>query len=115
MGTNRTQLTSLRMVEPADVAGTWYVMSSRGHCALTLTTTRVEAANAYALVGAGCLSDLLPSPVAGWRPAPDGIELAGADRRTLVLFADQGDGTGHATLADGTAILSRSQGSPGKE
>jgi hypothetical protein len=103
------------MAEPAEVAGSWNVTVSGRQCALTLTTTRVEAANAYALDGAACLSDLLPSPVAGWRPAPDGIELAGDDRRTLVLFADQGDGTGRATLAGDVVTLRRSGGSAGKK
>lgn len=115
MGTNRTQSTSLRMVEPAEVAGRWDVTLPGRHCVLTLTTNRVEDANAYALDGAACLADLLPLPVAGWRPAPDGLELAGADRRTLVLFADQGDGTGRATLAGGTATLCRATGAPGKQ
>ncbi len=114
MQTSRTPSISLRMAEPADVAGAWDVTLPGQHCVLTLTTTRIEEANAYALDGAACLSELLPSPIAGWRPAPDGLELAGADRRTLVLFADQGDGTGRATLTVGTATLRRSTDVPGK-
>lgn len=110
MGLERgTSRVSLRMAEPTEMAGTWEVSSGRTTCRLQFGSDRVEAANAYAVAGAACLGAIIASPVIGWRPAPDGIELAGSDRSTLAMFADQGDGTGVATLPTGTATLRRAR------
>lgn len=110
MGLNRaTPITSLRMPEPAEMVGMWEVTSGGTTCRLRFGSDRVEAANAYAVAGAACLSAIIASPVVGWRPVPDGIELAGSDRSTLAMFADQGDGTGVATLPAGTATLRRAK------
>ncbi len=100
---------SLRMAEPAELEGAWTVaVTGEASCRIDLRSTRVEAAYAYALGDeSGCLAALAGAPVAGWRPAPDGIEIAAADRRTLLMFADQGDGTALAATARGAARLAR--------
>ncbi|WP_176473015.1 AprI/Inh family metalloprotease inhibitor [Sphingomonas lenta] len=84
---------SLRLAEPPELAGEWRITGgTAGPCSVRLEVARVEAANAHALTDAGgCLEGLVGRPVAGWRPAPDGIELAGPDRLAVVLFAWTGD------------------------
>ncbi|MGN7161262.1 AprI/Inh family metalloprotease inhibitor [Sphingomonas sp. SAFR-052] len=97
---------SLRMEEPESLAGRWLVATAKGECAVVFTTRRVESANAWALEDAGnCFAGLVPGAV-GWRPVPDGIALASADRRTAALFARGADGW-TATLASGAATLRR--------
>ncbi|WP_294260489.1 AprI/Inh family metalloprotease inhibitor [uncultured Sphingomonas sp.] len=100
---------NLRMAEPAELKGAWTVaVPGSASCTIDLRTTRVEAANAYSLGDeSGCLAALAAAPIAGWRPAPDGIEIAGKDRRTLLMFADQGDGTAIAATPRGEARLAR--------
>lgn len=111
METSRATRASLRMAEPAEVAGRWNVSVRGRQCSVRLGTERVESANAYAIgEGSACLRDMLSKDVAGWRPAPDGIELAGPDRLTIVLFADQGDGSGMATMDGQPATLIRAAG-----
>lgn len=111
MKTSRATATSLRMAEPTEVAGSWNVSVPGRRCAVRFSTERVESANGYAIEsGDACLGELVGKPVAGWRPAPDGIELVAGDRLTLVLFTDQGDGTGRATIAGVPATLERAAG-----
>ncbi|MBB4152807.1 hypothetical protein GGQ80_000695 [Sphingomonas jinjuensis] len=111
METSRATVRSLRMAEPAEVAGRWNVSVRGRQCTVRLGTGRVEDANAYGIdEGAACLGDMLGKAVAGWRPAPDGIELAGLDRLTIVLFADQGDGSGRADVDGQPATLARAAG-----
>ena len=111
METSRSTASSLRMAEPAEVAGRWNVSVRGRQCSVRLGTGRVEGANGYAIdEGAACLRDMLGKAVAGWRPAPDGIELAGPDRLTVVLFADQGDGSGRAEIEGQSATLTRAAG-----
>ena len=80
--------------EAADFAGRWRVEGDGAPCAVTLAASRVESANAHALMdGGGCLSRLLGGPVAGWRPATDGIDIAGPDRLSVGFFSFAGDGS----------------------
>jgi len=104
METNRV---SLRMAEPADVAGAWEVVIGTRTCPMTLRTERVETANAYVLNGGACLDGAVPATAVAWRPAPEGIELVGADRLTLVLFTDDGRGGGTAVVGTAPATLRR--------
>lgn len=111
METNRATGRSLRMAEPNEIAGRWTVSVRGQQCSIVLRHERVDSANAYRIgEGADCLGGLVSGPVAGWRPAPDGLELVGPDRLTLVLFADQGDGTGRAVMAGEPATLVRAAG-----
>lgn len=97
---------SLRLDEPATLAGRWVIATERGDCAVVFATTRIESANAWALEDStGCLNGLAPGAV-GWRPTPDGIALASADRRTVVLFAKGADGWS-GTLSGAAATLRR--------
>lgn len=97
---------SLKLEEPAGLAGRWVIATETGDCAVVFTTTRIESANAWAVedVG-GCLRGLAPGTI-GWRPTPDGIALVAANRLTVVLFARTADGW-TATLAVGAATLRR--------
>lgn len=106
METSRATPQSLRMAEPAELAGAWEIVVGDRRCRVRLEPERVESANAYALSGGDCVAGLTAVAI-GWRPAPDGIELVGADRLTLAMFADQGDGSGVARLPGGTATLRR--------
>lgn len=84
--------------EAVDFAGEWRVAGGGPPCRVQLAAGRVESANAHALTDAsGCLARLLGGPVAGWRPATDGIDVAGPDRLSVGFFSFQGDGS--ATLA----------------
>ncbi len=95
---------SLRLEEPAALVGRWIVATQRGDCAVDFTARRIDSANAWAVEDAtGCLTALAPG-VVGWRPTPDGIALASADRRTVVLFATGADGWS-ATLSGDPATL----------
>ena len=98
---------SLRLAEPAELAGEWRVTGEgRVPCAIRFETARVEAANAHRLVDpTGCLAMLVGGAVAGWRPVPDGIELAGPDRLTVLLFSFAGDGSASGSAPDGRGTL----------
>lgn len=97
---------SLRMEEPETLAGRWLIATAQGDCAVVFTSRRIDSANGWAVEDAsGCLAGLVPG-VVGWRPVPDGIALASADRRTAVLFARGADGW-TATLPGGAATLRR--------
>lgn len=98
---------SLRMREASEVAGRWLVQAAGRSCGITLTAQRIEDANAWRLDDpAGCLAAIVPGAV-GWRPAPEGIEFAGADRLTLLVFTATGEEpVGRATLrSGGEAVL----------
>jgi hypothetical protein len=100
---------SLRLAEPVELAGEWRVAApGRAPCAVRFDVTRVETANAHALGDpSGCLAALVGRPLAGWRPVPDGIELAGSDRLTVLLFSYTGDGGATATTPDGATLTLR--------
>jgi hypothetical protein len=96
------------MSEPGELAGQWVIATAAGSCAVVFAATRVESANAWKIEDpSGCLQALVPGAV-GWRPTPDGVAIAGDDRRTLALFAaaDRAQ-AGSATLASGPATLRR--------
>ncbi|KQM30907.1 AprI/Inh family metalloprotease inhibitor [Sphingomonas sp. Leaf10] len=97
---------SVRIEEPETLAGRWVIATAQGDCAVVFTSRRIDSANAWAVEDAsGCLAGLVPG-VVGWRPVPDGIALASADRRTAVLFA-RGAAGWTATLPGGAATLRR--------
>lgn len=97
---------SLRLEEPATLVGRWIIAMQTGDCAVDFTARRIDSANAWAVEDVtGCLTASVPG-VVGWRPTPDGIALASADRRTVVLFATGADGWS-ATLSGGPATLRR--------
>lgn len=97
---------SLKLEESAALAGRWVIATETGDCAVDFTTTRIDSANAWAVDDStGCLGRLAPGTV-GWRPTPDGIALAAADRRTVLLFAKGADGW-TATSPGGAATLRR--------
>jgi hypothetical protein len=100
---------SLRLAEPVELAGEWRVTApGRPPCTVRFDVARVEAANAHALADpTGCLALLIGGPAAGWRPVPDGIELAGPDRLTVLLFSYAGDGGATATAPDGATLTLR--------
>jgi hypothetical protein len=99
---------SLRMGEPQELAGRWEIATPAGACTVVFAATRMESANGWAIEDAtACLKALVPGAVV-WRPTPDGVALAGDDRRTLALFAAaDGVQAGTATLASGPATLRR--------
>ena len=110
METKRSVAISLRMAEPSEIAGSWVIEAGGRRCPIELSPERTESVNAHRLGGGDCLATMMPVTPVGWRPAPDGIELVGADRLTLAMFADAGDGSGVATLAEGqTARLRRAR------
>lgn len=96
----------LRLAEPHELAGEWRIAATgRPPCLVRFDVGRVEAANAHALADpSGCLARLAGRPVAGWRPVPDGVELAGPDRLAVLFFAYGADGSATATAPDGTAL-----------
>jgi hypothetical protein len=71
---------------PREAAGAW-ILESGGHsiCVVKLGAIRAHA-GAYRLEApAGC-GDALPAGLAGWTPAPDGMNLVDANGQTLVGF-----------------------------
>ena len=99
---------SLRMREPAALAGRWVVYIGQQHCGINLEAKRVEDANGWALIDpSGCLSAAIPGAVA-WRPVPEGIEFAAADRRSVIVFTATGDSpAGEGRLPDGRTVTLR--------
>lgn len=93
---------SLRLAEPTELAGDWRIAAEgRPACAIRFDMARVETANAHVLADpTRCLATLAGRPVAGWRPAPDGIEIVGSDGLTLLFFAHTGDGVAIVTQPD---------------
>jgi hypothetical protein len=71
---------------PSDAAGPWTLESS-GHsiCVLKLGAERAVAGS-YRLAAPADCGDALPAGLAGWAPAPGGMNLVGADGRTLLGF-----------------------------
>ena len=88
-------------------AGGWMMTGSGPACRITLSADRVESANAHLLAAdGGCLERLLGRPVAGWRPATDGLDFAGPDRLSVGFFSFEGR---EAVLLrpEGKLVLSR--------
>ena len=72
-------------LSPSEAAGAWSLESAgRDICVVTLGKTPVGAGYA-AKVGAGCAGALPGDPVA-WKPTADGMQLVGADGRTVIGF-----------------------------
>lgn len=91
---------SLRMREPSELIGRWTVTGDSTvanlPCTIVFLNERIDAANAWRLSADGnCLNKVLTGAV-GWRPAPDGIEFASADGRTIAMFDATGAGRGTA-------------------
>lgn len=101
---------SLRMREAPEFAGRWLIEVDNKSCAVVFAAERVESANAWRLDDpTGCLAAVVPG-VVGWRPSPEGIELAGADRLTVLVFTATGETTvGRATLRGGGEAVLRPQ------
>lgn len=94
--------------DAASFAGPWTIEGAGARCRVTLSAERVESANAHALADPeGCLPRLLGRPVAGWRPAPDGIDLAGPDRLSAGFFSFAGEGEAVLARPDGTRLTMR--------
>ncbi|KQN25783.1 hypothetical protein ASE86_06150 [Sphingomonas sp. Leaf33] len=94
---------SLMMREPSELTGRWTVFAGKTICTLAFTSDRIESANAWRVSDeARCLDGIAPR-IVGWRPAPDGIELVSADRRTVVMF----DAAGQGRSPQGEAIALR--------
>ena len=75
----------------AELAGVWQVRGGGVDCTITLSVERVDSANAHRLADPQrCLARLLGQSVAGWRPAPDGLDFARADRLSAGFFAFEG-------------------------
>lgn len=92
---------SLRMREAEELLGAWTIEIGNDRCTMTFDAMRLEAANGWRLIDpSGCLGRIVKD-AAIWRPAPEGIEIAAADRRTLLVFTATGDAMAEATLPDG--------------
>lgn len=96
------------MREATELAGHWVVKTATAQCAVTFAMQRIESANGWTLVDpSACLAGVVPGAVA-WRPTPEGVALAAADRRTLALFSWERSGAvATAALPGGTATLHR--------
>jgi hypothetical protein len=89
--------------------GPWRLTGPRVDCRITLSPERVESANAHLFIDADkCLERMLGQAVAGWRPAPDGIDFAGSDRLSVGFFAFEGP-TAVVLRPEGKMVLSRDQ------
>lgn len=102
---------SPRLGEPSQYRGEWLVEAPGvPPCRFALATSRVEAANAFGFERPPrCLAALLGAEPAGWRPAPDGLDLADADGLSLAFFASGAEGFS-ARGADGTVLRLRRAG-----
>lgn len=91
-GKVRQMQVSPQLHDPSYYAGAWTITGDGGACGLTLSADRVESANAHALTDdQECLQRVLGRPVAGWRPATDGIDFSGPDRLSVGFFSFEGD------------------------
>ena len=110
----RDELTQMQaspeLKDPAYFAGTWMITGSGPTCRVTLAADRIESANAHVLTeSGGCLTRIVGRPVAGGRPATDGLDIAGPDRLSVGFFSFTGD---KAVLdrPEGALTLSREGG-----
>ncbi len=95
--------------DPSYYAGAWTIAGNGRACGLTLSINRVESANAHALTDdRECLQRVLGRPVAGWRPATDGIDFAGPDRLSVGFFSFEGD-VAVLRKPEGQLILTRTR------
>ncbi len=77
------------MPSAAALAGCWRVTAENAPASTCEVELRSEpSAVGHALtLGRGCVVDPLLARVTGWRPAPDGISFAGADRLSVLFFS----------------------------
>ena len=98
---------SPQLRDATSFVGRWRLTGANAACEITLSQARVESANAHRLTeDDNCLSRLLGQAVAGWRPAPDGLDFAGPDRLSVGFFSFEGEGA-VLTLPTGPLTLSR--------
>lgn len=91
--------------EPDSLAGHWTVAKQGVGAFCRIDFTLTPAGNAHVAAHDGeCLAALGLSGVTAWRPAPDGIALAGATGRTIGFFARDRNG-GHVLRRPGHAAL----------
>ncbi len=89
---------------PADLAGIWHVGEADPPACRVELTIRPAGNDHVAVADGKCLAKLGMMGVVAWRPAPDGIALAGADGATRGFFSKTKAGgyaltrPGHATL-----------------
>lgn len=82
------------LADPQSLAGAWTLTLPSATCRIVLTAT--ASAHGYRAAPRGAC----PAPIAQWRPVPDGLELAGADGLTLILFEPVGPGAFEGRDAD---------------
>lgn len=84
-------MTSLRLSEPRELAGTWILSVAGDAARCTLTLGLAPGASDQPLVGAAaCPPGLGLSGAVKWRPVPDGLQLAADDGRTIAMFEPAG-------------------------
>jgi hypothetical protein len=92
--------------EAAALAGAWTLEApdaARGGCRLVLGAG--SAAAGYALdLSPACRETFALQAVTAWRPAPDGVEFARADRLTVAFFAREAEGT-YVARRDGRPVM----------
>ncbi len=104
-------MTSLYLPEAAELAGRWRLGGGGAPCEVTLLAdqTNTDQFSPYRLHDpSDCLGRLGLAQVVGWRPAPDGLELARADGIGVAFFSREG-AERFVRLSDGLS-LSRLQG-----
>ena len=73
-------------LSPSEAAGAWTLESGgRSICVLNLGTGKIGS-GAYRVQAPASCGDALPAGLAGWAPAPGGMNLVGADGQTLLGF-----------------------------
>ncbi|HLZ82217.1 MAG TPA: AprI/Inh family metalloprotease inhibitor [Caulobacteraceae bacterium] len=71
---------------PGEAAGAWTLETQgRAICVLKLGAEKTKA-GAYRLDAPASCGDALPAGLAGWSPSDHGMNLVGADGRTLLGF-----------------------------
>jgi len=84
-------MTSQRLSDPRELAGTWILSVAGDAARCTLTLGLSPGVNDQPLVGAAaCPPGLGLSGAVKWRPVPDGLQLAADDGRTIAMFEPAG-------------------------
>ena len=91
------------MPEISDLAGEWMIAEGTHACRLTLTA-RPLGRDLAVEADPSCLAGIGLSGVVAWRPASDGIGLAGAGGRTIAFLSRRPDGT-HGLSRPGRSSL----------